>query len=612
MLKTLLTIFALIFGLCSSPVLAANHFVDPSAGSDGDGTVGSPWKYFSSITGMAEGDDLYIKCDTTTNEALTVSWSGNSGNWAVVGAYYGAGTIGVSGNKPRIWSTWTAGSGGCTYTPLVRNEGYDYVEISNLDLRNSAGRGIQVGDTSQTNHIKIHDCYISTICREAIVTQHYGNNDYLIYDNEVVDCARYRCEGGTYYNCAVTISAYPGTPTRGSNAHAYRNKIYETCGEALDLIDFDDSSAYENEIYSMMSMGIYVAGFAGANNITVRDNKITGTTNTDYHRVTNYDGYGISIAQESTAGGGNYDSIYIYGNMISYCYRGIMLTNASLNEFDQISNVDLVNNTFIDCKQNLRFNTDAEYINFYVMNNIIWCISADCVQADTVKPSGVSPSYNLWYPAPPSAWAGTGDVTAVPGLSKTSGWRAATVPTGADFTPVAGGNVPDRLASARSITALPVSGSIWPASVTTADATTLFTPGTPAIALPTAGSQNISVTPYLESDPFWTGASDETDVDFGAIQLNYAGSSHTASRWRVYVHGASTATYDTGSSANLVAHTVATPLANSVEYDVTVAHYKTAEGPESDRIAFTTESSTPGPPPAEGSFQIQGSFSFGS
>lgn len=63
MKKTFTYLFLLIF--LSSPAWAAVHYIDPTAGSGGDGSYGSPWDSWTDVSSWTASDTYAQKCGTT-------------------------------------------------------------------------------------------------------------------------------------------------------------------------------------------------------------------------------------------------------------------------------------------------------------------------------------------------------------------------------------------------------------------------------------------------------------------------------------------------------------------------------------------------------------------
>ena len=102
-----LTVTLVLFFSLAVNAFATTYYVKPDGNDKLDGqSDATAWKTIGKVNkhSFAPGDDVYFKCGGTwTGSQLRVDWSGNSGNRAVIGAYYMDGaveTVGVNGNKP--------------------------------------------------------------------------------------------------------------------------------------------------------------------------------------------------------------------------------------------------------------------------------------------------------------------------------------------------------------------------------------------------------------------------------------------------------------------------------------------------------------------------------
>lgn len=180
------------------PIDSTQKFVDCSLATNGNGTFASPWNRISNVTGMASGNDLWLKAGTVcANQMLSVNWSGTSSDPVIVGSYYVQNsapnvltpTNFTQSRRPRDYTyntpraviqgsyldscrksiVWHSDVNKCAFhivangttftvpgTPvpsdanlaLVHVTG-KYVTIQDLEIRNSAGRGI---DTDSVPH----------------------------------------------------------------------------------------------------------------------------------------------------------------------------------------------------------------------------------------------------------------------------------------------------------------------------------------------------------------------------------------------------------------------------------------------------------------------------
>jgi len=157
-------VLILVF-LFASTSFAANVYIDPDCGTNGDGSSGvtcganGPKNTIVGVS-FSASNDYYWKCGTTDTIASTRTISGitaTSENRMTLGAYYVDETeqIGVSGNKPILNLTNTAASG--FYLAAS-----DYLHFTNLDIRGGyklfqIGTGGAAGDV---DNLLMENCII--------------------------------------------------------------------------------------------------------------------------------------------------------------------------------------------------------------------------------------------------------------------------------------------------------------------------------------------------------------------------------------------------------------------------------------------------------------------
>ena len=83
-MKAIKLTITLLLCLLPSLVLAGTaHYVNCSAGANGNGSYTSPWNNISSVNNhsFSTGDDVYFKVNTTCipSERLEIDWDGSTG-----------------------------------------------------------------------------------------------------------------------------------------------------------------------------------------------------------------------------------------------------------------------------------------------------------------------------------------------------------------------------------------------------------------------------------------------------------------------------------------------------------------------------------------------------
>ena len=356
MIKKPFCILLFCFSFCfwASWSFAANIYIDPTAGSGGDGSCVSPYDSWGDVS-FSASNDYYQKCGTTwIGGGITLaSITGSSGDRVILGAYYETAgptcNIGISGAKPIINRNSTSGSG-------IYLNGSSYVQIENLDVRsglqsiylvdgsdyavikdstvglNSYGYGIRVQSSDDG---KIYNCIIDS--NNTYSTQDgiqlggssgtYADARWEIYNNEFYSWYHNMISSGSgsddiliYYNymdgtdCLDTDRCKGFGLGTGVRNKAHHNYIYNT-NQASQLLGAKWAHVYNN-VFD-----------------TVRP-----------HTSPNTDG---SFALNTTDGGASTRNNKVYNNTFYNCAKYCIYFWDDQAEAD-ISNNEIINNIFLD------------------------------------------------------------------------------------------------------------------------------------------------------------------------------------------------------------------------------------------------------------------------
>ena len=409
MIKKIL--FLILFISYSTPIIATNYYVK-SDGDDGkDGlSDATAWKTIGKVNAFIfeSGDDLYLKCGSVWKlKALSINWSGTEDNYANVGAYYGDGIIGVSGEKPTIDGEYLDLDN--SYAGLIAVFG-NYITISNLRILGSVTRGISV---EGRNHINVYNCNINKTFTQGVIFSTVENGN--IEDNEFMDCARQE-EESTVLRFATSLAVMH----KCKNINVRRNNVHDTHGEAINSFDRNDGILIEHNIcYNFRSVGIYMDN---SRNTIVRYNLVYNTDDRTYWRTSTGPGMGIWNTVEPFGAESYNNNLEIYGNLVAWCKIGLCINGDGLSDVPA-KNVKYYNNTIIDCEVNLQ-GWVLDFENCEIKNNIFYKLSSNCEQVGwSSKPAGLIISNNLWSTSVPASILGTGSIVADPKLFKNSNWR---------------------------------------------------------------------------------------------------------------------------------------------------------------------------------------------
>jgi hypothetical protein len=418
--------------LIASPSLslAATYFVSPT-GNDGNSGLSDAqaWKSIAKVNSQkfTSGDDIYFKCGGT--------WSGvilqpnvqgvNEENRTVIGAYYGTGTIGVSGNKPIFdgdnLTIPTKGS----YVGLINFASKSYVTVQNIQVQWSGGLGINFNAGSYNI---INNCYVSSTYLGGM--RFSGTTSYNIAEyNSVTDTGRIRLETGEYPG---SISLVGGNPTpAASNCTIRYNYVYTNYGEGIDLLKGTSDNIVEyNTVVNNHSANIY-ADRAAKRNI-IRYNLVYGYSGAPWNSST-----GIAVQDEKWSTYAGTEGTKIYGNLVANCNLGISIDAQHPDAI--LKDTEVYNNTLVDNEKGFK-SWEGPYENSYVKNNIIWCTGdrSSCTMGEVPENhSGLTFDYNLWSSEPPASVRGNNDPPyAEPLLAKRTGWNTISLGslTGKEFS----------------------------------------------------------------------------------------------------------------------------------------------------------------------------------
>ena len=180
-----------LFGLAGVSE-AATYFVKPA--SEGGKDIGhdglsdaQAWATIGKVNShnFQPGDNVFFKCGGTwTGTYIFVDWDGTADNRVVIGAYYGNGVVGVSGDKPVIDGNDVAPSD--NYDGLITIENREYITVENIHIKRSAGYGVWV---YQSNNILVDNIYIKRTYMQGVYF--YASNDCTLQYSDVSETCRY-------------------------------------------------------------------------------------------------------------------------------------------------------------------------------------------------------------------------------------------------------------------------------------------------------------------------------------------------------------------------------------------------------------------------------------
>jgi hypothetical protein len=418
----------LIFILPASVFAGNSHYVDCSAGNNGDGSFAKPWNNIESVNKkkFAMGDDVYFKVDTTctTSRELKVDWTGTDEDRVIIGAYYGNKMFGLNGHdRPKIdgknWIDPKTTKGQIE----IFGDSYDYITVRDLSIMHSPRYGIRA---RWSDNIKIENCFVFRT----------GNSGIFMANVEIC-----HIDGNTVEETSINENAGAGILLSGMGVRGgttaciiSNNSVFHNY-EGIGAYKGADHSIIEfNEVYDNRGYQIYLENAAY---MTVRYNLVYGSSDWKRWRRSAH-APGSAIVYESEQGRCNdLPHVYpyignskIYGNLIAWTDSGISLTDQCAGSA-QVGN-KIFHNTIVGCVNNFRFGDNIGWSDNEIKNNISFTISTEKGQPTSrhvyknhYNRNGVIWSHNN-FNSPVSGNAANNAVIGDPLLNKTSGWRKIT------------------------------------------------------------------------------------------------------------------------------------------------------------------------------------------
>lgn len=407
------------FGLAKTASASTAFYVDPTAGSGGNGSYASPWNSLSQVNGhsFSTGDDVYFKAGTTLNvpagQYLDVDWNGTAGDHVVIGAYYGNGLFGLNGVERPILE---ANNGDASMTELgiitkwggkYPNRIDAYADVKDIRINRPYGYAIIGMDV---NYYTVRNCFVWHPAHPGGIT--VTRSQYIVFDGNTIDASGWS---------SVQSGGLMAVGQDGSNHTVMSNNI--VTGLATEGIDSyhmgNDCEIYGNIVYDTGNVGIYIDR---ASYTDIHDN-IVYTSNADIYPGHKHPWAGIAIDNELQAGFcNNVGHNAISNNYVANCSIGLMLSSENqdcVNQFDSF-----YDNILADNEYSFRFwgGTPLGHDND-IYNNIAYTSNNSTMfQADDYSSHGVIWGANIFDDAV-SGNASAKACTVASPLAKTSGWN---------------------------------------------------------------------------------------------------------------------------------------------------------------------------------------------
>jgi hypothetical protein len=450
-----LAIGALFVALPILQAEAAQYFVSSNGNDSANGTSAqTPFRTPErAMRALAAGDSIYFRAGDywRLSQAMFVNVSGTAQTPVVIGAYAvtssGQLQLSVTTNRPILDGGTSAPSLG-SYSGLIDVHGR-YVQVRDLELRNSGGHGVVFTDTSfgTVENVKVDWTYHTGLQAER-------SSDITFAACEVVgDSNGWRNYGSEFWGGGITF-------IRSTRVEVRDCIVREGYGEGLSaFMGSSDLVFTGNTLFATRAVGIYVNA---SYDVEISNNMVLGTSNSAFHRGGNWVGGGIVLNNESYQyngyGGSLPLSVYtrdvrVVNNLVASTWAGVSFWN----EIDvPMESIEVAHNTFVENAYQISMGSTS-YRDMAVTNNIFMSLASNTADAEALVPSGVTWRSNYWSEGAPSTAGArhTGDVYGGLTLRKMSGWQSIRQHTDVnwtDFEPVSGSQTIGRAAVTASVT----------------------------------------------------------------------------------------------------------------------------------------------------------------
>ena len=424
MLRTVLAIL-LIPSLC----FGANFYVDPTyngANGSGNGSYSRPWTTIDQVNNysFSTSDDLYFRAGTRLymKNRLRINWSGKANNRVVVGAFYGENKFGLGGKARPILdglknTVPTKGS----YSGLIEARDIaGYVTIKDLEIRDSGGAGIRLGNNSSATSFKNTYCTISncTITRPWRRGIEVARSSYNLIENNKISYPSYgQNKPDRIMGAGIEITGMNNESLTQNNV-VRGNTVHGGSAEGIGLYQRARYNIVENNIvYDCRTYHIYLDK---TKNNTVRNNLVYSTAGGDT-------GSGIAVASELHVY--EYESSLgwhdIHDNYIAGLRNGIKVSIPD-GAKEGHKNISIYNNRLVDNYKNLNFSNDniGDWADNKIYRNYSFIFTAGLKHSGDMSPRSFTWDRN-YYNNNYSTVTGNAARNAIfnnISLQKTSGW----------------------------------------------------------------------------------------------------------------------------------------------------------------------------------------------
>ncbi|MCB0034048.1 MAG: DNRLRE domain-containing protein, partial [Anaerolineales bacterium] len=344
------------------------HVAPNGSDSSGNGGYTTPYQTLAKAVEQAQaGSQICLREGVYPAVNVTLDKSGTAAQPLIIQAYPGEAAVLDGGNN----------TSSCTTDNILNVTNAAYVEILDLELRNSGGQGIQLLNTA---NITVRNNRLHHICQRGIG----GSGDNLTIENNEV----WQAVQENTNEALLSIGGWSpgiGTERHSNNAPSKNvvirnNYVHDMWGEGIEVQSADGAVVSGNIVHDTYSVNIYIDN---TRNVTLDGNLMYALTHT-YDRSTHgYPAQGISMANESISAVSNtpLQNIIIRNNIMSGTGRGISYFHdmSNPNPNNTYRDIYILHNVIKDTYDaSLRaFSVETEFgylapSNIIVRNNILY------------------------------------------------------------------------------------------------------------------------------------------------------------------------------------------------------------------------------------------------
>lgn len=373
----------------------ATFYIDPTAGSGGDGSFESPFNSWTSVTWTA-GNTYLQKENTTYVGSILPTTTGTSSAYITVGVYDAS-----SGTRLQKKTKTTVNANGGDYCFFV-DSNTSYFIVQGLVLTNAILAGVKKETTTNSSsaaaYIKVYDCTITKIINSTADLGHgcllYGkgnevrrcfintiSTDGIISfgdDLTVTDCFISNINYGDVTNSGDCLSTYDG-----NNCYIARNY-------------FDNVNQTNKQVIIVRNIA------SGSVNGIIEDNVCVMR---DYPSSAGNSGkclmveQGNVVVRRNQCIGGEFGIWLQQTNIL--CYSNLVISNSTVLDAGiaiRANSVSVYNNTLIGIKTGADgfgygISHNSTYTSVVIKNNVI----VNYLRAIRTASSGADENYNWLY-----------------------------------------------------------------------------------------------------------------------------------------------------------------------------------------------------------------------